>query len=93
MDGEPRQRGDQGLCGRAEQAFRTLHQLLWFVFTEIYLSQCDMLLLLDAREKIKDDLTGLWNYEKFGCPHREGNRYFFSKNSGLQNQRFAMILS
>ena len=49
--------------------------------------------LSDAREKIKDDLTGLWNYEKFGCPHREGNRYFFSKNSGLQNQRFAMILT
>ena len=43
------------------------------------------------REKIKEDLTGLWNYEKFGCPHREGDRYFFTKNSGLQNQRFAVL--
>ena len=44
------------------------------------------------REKIKEDLTGLWNYEKFGCPHREGNRYFFTKNSGLQNQRFVILM-
>jgi prolyl oligopeptidase len=38
------------------------------------------------REKIRERLTQLWDYEKFGVPHREGNRYFFSKNDGLQNQ-------
>merc|ERR1712179_220055 len=40
----------------------------------------------DERETIKKELTDLWNYEKYGCPHKEGNKYFFSKNSGLQNQ-------
>jgi len=40
----------------------------------------------DERETIKKELTDLWNYEKYGCPHKEGSKYFFSKNSGLQNQ-------
>ncbi len=31
-------------------------------------------------------MAQLWDYEKFGVPHREGSRYFFSKNTGLQNQ-------
>jgi hypothetical protein len=38
------------------------------------------------RKKINERLTKLWNYEKFGVPYREGGRYFFSKNTGLQNQ-------
>ena len=38
------------------------------------------------REKIRERLTQLWDYEKYGVPHREGKRYFFSKNDGLQNQ-------
>ncbi len=39
------------------------------------------------REAINKSLTALWNYPKYGVPHKQGNRYFFSKNSGLQNQR------
>ena len=39
------------------------------------------------RETINEQLTKLWNYPKYGVPHKQGNRYFFSKNSGLQNQR------
>lgn len=35
---------------------------------------------------IKDRLTKLWNYEKFGVPSKEGKNYFYSRNSGLQNQ-------
>ncbi len=38
------------------------------------------------RESIKSRLTALWNYEKFGMPFKEGGKYFFSKNDGLQNQ-------
>ena len=39
-----------------------------------------------AREAIEDRLTALWDYEKFGIPFEEGGQYFYSYNSGLQNQ-------
>jgi prolyl oligopeptidase len=38
------------------------------------------------REKIKQRVTQLWNYEKYGIPFKEGDRYFYFKNDGLQNQ-------
>jgi len=41
---------------------------------------------IKARKKIEKRLTELWNYEKYGLPWKEGGRYFFSKNDGLQNQ-------
>jgi prolyl oligopeptidase len=44
---------------------------------------------LDAipeRTVIRERLTKLWDYEKFGIPFHEGGRYFFSRNDGLQNQ-------
>jgi prolyl oligopeptidase len=46
----------------------------------------DFLENIPQRQAIRKRLTQLWDYEKFGVPHREGNRYFFSKNDGLQNQ-------
>ena len=42
--------------------------------------------LIPARPRLKERLTKLWNYERYGVPHREGGRYVFSKNDGLQNQ-------
>jgi len=41
---------------------------------------------IPARETIKERLTKLWNYERYSAPFKEGDRYFFFKNDGLQNQ-------
>ena len=38
------------------------------------------------REKIKKRYKELFNYPKMGVPFRVGEYYFFTKNSGLQNQ-------
>lgn len=38
------------------------------------------------REKIKNRLTELWNFETMQSPHKVGDKYFFFKNDGLQNQ-------
>ncbi len=46
----------------------------------------DFLRQIPARESIKERVTALWNYQKFGVPEKQGGRYFFSQNSGLQNQ-------
>jgi prolyl oligopeptidase len=46
----------------------------------------DYLAGIPERKKINEKLTALWNYEKHTIPYREGGRYFFSKNTGLQNQ-------
>jgi len=37
-------------------------------------------------EKIRERLTKMWNFPKYGLPRKEGDKYFFVKNSGLQNQ-------
>jgi len=41
---------------------------------------------IPQREEIKKELTGLWNYERYGVPGKEGGRFFVSKNDGLQDQ-------
>ncbi|MDT9600346.1 prolyl oligopeptidase family serine peptidase [Sphingosinicella rhizophila] len=48
--------------------------------TSAYLSQ------LPKRDAIEKRLTELWNFERYGMPERKGGRYFFTRNSGLQNQ-------
>jgi prolyl oligopeptidase len=41
---------------------------------------------IPQREAIKNRLTELWNYERYDLPKKEGNRYFFERNDGLQDQ-------
>jgi prolyl oligopeptidase len=48
--------------------------------TAEYLSQ------IPFREKLKEKLTKIWNFPKYGIPFKKGKWYFFFKNDGLQNQ-------
>ena len=48
--------------------------------TQNYLS------VIPYREKIRDRIEKLWNYEKVGAPFEEGGFTYFYKNEGLQNQ-------
>jgi len=41
---------------------------------------------IPERKSIRDRLTRLWSYERYGIPFKEGGHYFFTKNDGLQNQ-------
>jgi prolyl oligopeptidase len=41
---------------------------------------------IPARAALKERLTRLWNYERYGVPGKEGGRYIFTRNDGLQNQ-------
>jgi len=38
------------------------------------------------RKQIRERLTEMWNYEKYGLPFNEGEYTYFSRNDGLQNQ-------
>lgn len=50
------------------------------IVTNGYLGQ------ISYRDKIRKRLEQIWNYEKFGSPFKEGGKYYFFKNDGLQNQ-------
>lgn len=41
---------------------------------------------IPGRDAIKKRLTDLTDYERFGIPSKQGGKYFYSRNSGLQNQ-------
>jgi prolyl oligopeptidase len=41
---------------------------------------------LPMRESLRKRITELWNYPKVSLPVREGGRYFYQKNTGLQRQ-------
>lgn len=38
------------------------------------------------RNALKERMTQIWNYPKMGTPFKEGDLYFYSYNTGLQNQ-------
>ncbi len=38
------------------------------------------------RNDIKNRLTEIWDYPKYSVPTKKGNRYFYFKNDGMQNQ-------
>jgi len=48
--------------------------------TDMYLDQ------IPFRDDIEKRLEQLWDYEKYGSPFKEGDKYYYFKNDGLQNQ-------
>ena len=40
----------------------------------------------DLKEKVKAKITETMNYEKFGCPKKYGDFYYYFYNPGLLNQ-------
>jgi prolyl oligopeptidase len=43
------------------------------------------------RQAIHDRLTKLWNYERYRVPEKQGKRYFYEHNNGLQNQNVLFV--
>ncbi len=41
---------------------------------------------IPARKALQKRITQLWNYERTSAPLKQGGRYFFERNDGLQNQ-------
>src|SRR4030088_716042 len=41
---------------------------------------------IPERTAIKNRLTQIWNFPRFSAPFKEGGRYFYFGNTGLQNQ-------
>src|SRR5690349_3972616 len=46
----------------------------------------DYLKKIPQRDAIRKRMEQLWNFERYGVPFKEGGRYFYSRNDGLQNQ-------
>lgn len=55
-------------------------------FTKFYLDQ------IPFRDKIEQRLTELYDYEKKSAPFRKGDRLFYYKNTGLQDQSVLHVL-
>src|SRR5215471_13231024 len=43
------------------------------------------------RKAIHDRLTKLWNFERYRVPEKQGGRYFYEHNNGLQNQNVLFV--
>ncbi len=51
----------------------------------------DYLNSIPQRASIKERLTRVWNYPKYSVPVKRGKEYFFTENSGLQNQAMLYV--
>lgn len=48
--------------------------------TEPFLEKCA------AKQQIYDSIKEMWDYPKYGCPKKRGDKYYYFYNTGLQNQ-------
>ncbi len=46
---------------------------------------------IPERAQLRERLTKLWNFERYGIPFKQGGRYFYSRNNGLQNQSILYV--
>jgi prolyl oligopeptidase len=46
---------------------------------------------IPARDRIKERLTEVWNYQRYGVPTKEGGLYFYQFNPGLLNQDLVYV--
>jgi prolyl oligopeptidase len=54
--------------------------------TESWLAQ------IPARPILRARLEELWNFERFSAPSKQGGRYFYFRNDGLQNQSVLYVV-
>jgi prolyl oligopeptidase len=52
----------------------------------------DFLDNIKGRDRIKEQLTGLWDFARRTLPEKQGGKYFFLSNSGLQHQSIVYIM-
>ncbi|HQS98309.1 MAG: S9 family peptidase [Novosphingobium sp. 17-62-19] len=53
----------------------------------------DYLAKLPQRDKFAARIRSLFDYERYGLPRKAGSRYFYTRNSGLQNQSALWVRS
>ncbi|ESP02643.1 hypothetical protein LOTGIDRAFT_199566 [Lottia gigantea] len=53
--------------------------------SEPFLEKCPV------KEKIKNRITDIWDYPKYGCPRKHGDHFYYSYNTGLQNQSVTYV--
>ena len=46
---------------------------------------------IPERPAIKNRLTQIWNFARYSAPFKEGGRYFYFQNTGLQNQNVLYV--
>ncbi|MDQ6717276.1 MAG: prolyl oligopeptidase family serine peptidase [Gemmatimonadota bacterium] len=46
---------------------------------------------IPERARIRSRLETLWNYTRYSAPEKHGGRYFYTENSGLQNQAILYV--
>src|SRR6476646_3480953 len=46
---------------------------------------------IPERAQIRSRLEALWNYTRYSAPEKHGGRYFYTENSGLQNQAILYV--